>query len=269
MASSTTMPIASTIANSVDRWTVNVSAAMPANAPMMVTGTVVMGTSMARQSCRNTRITISTRIAASNSVFTHFVDGLAHERGGIERNGIGQPGRKSLRGLAHLLGDFAGHVERVRLQRLVDADAGCRLAVEGEDLAIGLRAELYAADVAHVDHLPVLRGLDHDVFELADVVEAAGDVERILEGLRARGRRHAELAGRDLLVLAFESVDDIFGRQREGIELVGVEPDAHRILAGPEDIDLAHARQARELRLQRDGRVIGKEKAVVAIVRRG
>ena len=36
---------------------------------MMVTGTVVMGTSMARQSCRNTTITISTRIAASNRVF--------------------------------------------------------------------------------------------------------------------------------------------------------------------------------------------------------
>jgi hypothetical protein len=33
-----------------------------------VTGTVVMGTSMARQSCRNTTITISTRIAAWNSV---------------------------------------------------------------------------------------------------------------------------------------------------------------------------------------------------------
>ena len=42
---------------------------MAANAPMMVTGTVVMGTSMARQSCKNTTITISTRIAASNSVF--------------------------------------------------------------------------------------------------------------------------------------------------------------------------------------------------------
>ena len=63
------MPIASTIANSVDRLTVNPSAAMPANAPMMVTGTVVMGTSMARQSCRNTTITIRTRIAASNNVF--------------------------------------------------------------------------------------------------------------------------------------------------------------------------------------------------------
>ena len=69
------MPIASTIANSVDRLTVKPSAAIAANAPMMVTGTVVVGTSMARQSCRNTRITISTRIAASNSVFyTSLID---------------------------------------------------------------------------------------------------------------------------------------------------------------------------------------------------
>src|SRR5262249_3353650 len=66
MASSTTMPIASTIANSVDRLIVNPSAAIAANAPMMVTGTVVMGTNMARQSCRNTMITISTRIPAYN-----------------------------------------------------------------------------------------------------------------------------------------------------------------------------------------------------------
>ena len=65
MASSTTMPIASTIANSVDRLMVKPSAAIAAKAPMMVTGTVVAGTSMARQSCRNTRITTSTRKPAS------------------------------------------------------------------------------------------------------------------------------------------------------------------------------------------------------------
>ena len=41
------------------------SAAMAAKAPMMVTGTVVAGTSMARQSCRKTRITIRTRTPAS------------------------------------------------------------------------------------------------------------------------------------------------------------------------------------------------------------
>ena len=68
MASSTTMPIASTIANKVDRLMVNPSAAIAANAPMMVTGTVVAGTSIARQSCRNTRITTSTSRPASISV---------------------------------------------------------------------------------------------------------------------------------------------------------------------------------------------------------
>jgi hypothetical protein len=75
MASSTTMPMASTIANRVEKLTVNPSAAMAAKAPMMVTGTVVAGISIARQSCRNTRTTMSTRIAASYSVlYTSWID---------------------------------------------------------------------------------------------------------------------------------------------------------------------------------------------------
>ena len=68
IASSTTMPIASTMPNKVDRLTVKPSAAMPAKAPMMVTGTVVAGTMVARKFCRNTRITISTRMPAWYSV---------------------------------------------------------------------------------------------------------------------------------------------------------------------------------------------------------
>ena len=69
------MPIASTMANRVERLTVKPSAAMAANAPMMVTGTVVAGTSIAFQSCRKTRMTISTRMPASNSVFhTSLID---------------------------------------------------------------------------------------------------------------------------------------------------------------------------------------------------
>ena len=68
MASSTTMPMASTMAKSVDRLTVKPSAAIAAKAPMIVTGTVVAGTSMARQSWRKTRMTISTRTPASISV---------------------------------------------------------------------------------------------------------------------------------------------------------------------------------------------------------
>src|SRR5262249_16067581 len=167
----------------------------------------------------------------------YLLDGFAHEYGGVEGNAVGQPRRKALHQLVHLLGDLARHVERVRLQRLKDGDAGRRLAVEREDLAIGLRAELHAADVAHVDHLPVRFGLDDDILELADILEAAGDVEGVLKRLRVRRRRHAELAGGDLLVLAFERVDNILGRQRTRVELVGIEPDAHRILAGAEDVD--------------------------------
>lgn len=68
MASSTTMPMASTMANSVERFTLKPIAAMAAKAPMMVTGTVVAGTSMARQSWTKTRMTIRTSTAASNSV---------------------------------------------------------------------------------------------------------------------------------------------------------------------------------------------------------
>ena len=42
---------------------------------MMVTGTVVAGISIARQSCRNTRMTTSTRNAASYSVlYTSWID---------------------------------------------------------------------------------------------------------------------------------------------------------------------------------------------------
>ena len=58
MASSTTMPMASTRAKRVRRLTVKPSAAIAAKAPMIVTGTVVAGTSMARQSCRNTMMTM-------------------------------------------------------------------------------------------------------------------------------------------------------------------------------------------------------------------
>ncbi len=90
IASSTTIPIASTTANSVSRLIEKPIAAIAANAPMIVTGTVVAGTSVARQSCRNTTITINTNIPASNSVrytsdtdsFTNVVvsNGIAYSR---------------------------------------------------------------------------------------------------------------------------------------------------------------------------------------------
>ncbi len=68
MASSTTMPMASTTAKSVSRLMLKPITAIAANAPMIVTGTVVAGTSVARQFCRNTMMTIKTSTPASKSV---------------------------------------------------------------------------------------------------------------------------------------------------------------------------------------------------------
>ena len=65
MASSTTMPIASTSANSVSTLMVNPSSRRPRNVPTTLTGTASIGMSVARQLCRKmntTRVTRSHRL---------------------------------------------------------------------------------------------------------------------------------------------------------------------------------------------------------------
>ncbi len=68
MASSTTMPIASTRPNSVRLLSENPTTAMTANVPTTATGTATSGMSADRQFCRNTRTTAATRMMASRSV---------------------------------------------------------------------------------------------------------------------------------------------------------------------------------------------------------
>ncbi|MNC93502.1 hypothetical protein D3C83_101440 [compost metagenome] len=75
MASSTTMPIASTSANSVRVLMVKPTSHRPAKAPISDTGTAIIGISVARQVCRNRNTTASTSSAASKIVmFTSRID---------------------------------------------------------------------------------------------------------------------------------------------------------------------------------------------------
>src|SRR5215510_2347245 len=70
IASSTTMPIASTRPN-IDRLlSEKPNADMPANVPISDTGTATIGITVVRQSCRNTSVTRNTSANASNSVCT-------------------------------------------------------------------------------------------------------------------------------------------------------------------------------------------------------
>ncbi len=77
MASSTTIPIANTKANKVNKLILYPSNNIAKKVPIIVTGTVVAGTKVARKFCKNTIITINTKIPASNSVlYTSFTEAL-------------------------------------------------------------------------------------------------------------------------------------------------------------------------------------------------
>ena len=68
IASSTTMPVASTIPNSVSVLIENPNSLTNANVPISETGMVMAGMSVLRQFCRNRNITRMTRTMASTSV---------------------------------------------------------------------------------------------------------------------------------------------------------------------------------------------------------
>ena len=70
IASSTTMPMASTRPNSDRLFSEKPRAGMTANVPISDTGTAISGMIEARQFCRNTSTTMTTSRIASNSVWT-------------------------------------------------------------------------------------------------------------------------------------------------------------------------------------------------------
>ena len=75
IASSTTIPIASTKPKSVRLLRLKPIAAMTANVPMIATGTAIKGMTADRQFCKNNRTTTATRITASRRVLnTSMID---------------------------------------------------------------------------------------------------------------------------------------------------------------------------------------------------
>ena len=83
MASSTTMPMASTSPNSEMLLRLKPTAAITANVPTMATGTAIIGISTERQFCRNTSTTSPTRTTASNKRLDHVLHRLADEGRGV------------------------------------------------------------------------------------------------------------------------------------------------------------------------------------------
>jgi hypothetical protein len=81
-------------------------------------------------------------------------------------------------------------------------------------------------------------------------------------------RTLADHAGRDLHVLLADRVHDVAGGQVARSDLLRVEPDAHRVVARTEQLDVAHAGDARQLVLDVQGGVVAQVQVVIAAVRR-
>ena len=86
IASSTTMPIASTRANSVSTLIVKPSSSSPRNVPTTLTGTASIGISVARQLWRKTNTTrVTSSMASTSVVTTSLMDAVTN---GVVSNGI-------------------------------------------------------------------------------------------------------------------------------------------------------------------------------------
>ena len=101
---------------------------------------------------------------------------------------------------------------------------------------VGARAELDARDVLQARDLAAVAGLDDDVLELFLGHEAALRVDEQLKLRGVRRRRAAELARRNLHVLLANRAHDVAGREIQRGDLLGIEPHAHRVLAGAEHL---------------------------------
>ena len=119
MASSTTMPIASTRPKSERLLRQKPNAGHGREGADERTGTAISGMSAARQFCRNTSTTRATRMTASKSVLdTSLIDSRMNGVGVVD-DGVVEALRETLLQLVHLGADRVGRVEGVGAGQLV------------------------------------------------------------------------------------------------------------------------------------------------------
>ncbi len=199
--------------------------------------------------------------------FLDGVDRLLDELGRIVDDGVLDAGRKATRELIHRGDDALGCRQCVRARPLEDPERHRGIAVEIRIARIVLRGELDAGHVAQPHHR--IGGLfHHDVVKFIGVGEAPQRLHRDLKRALLGHRRLIEHAGGNLDVLALQSKDDVGRGQADRLQAVGIDPNAHRIVAAAEDRDRADAVDAGQNIRDRERRVIGNEQGVARLVGR-
>ena len=112
----------------------------------------------------------------------------------------------------------------------LDADPGGRLPVILRIGEVVFGAKRDARNVAQPHLRAVGLDLQQDVLEIGRCMQQRCFGDRRGQTLCRRRRGAAQLAAGDLNVLTLDRARNVHRCQREAIELVRIEPDAHRIL---------------------------------------
>jgi hypothetical protein len=104
--------------------------------------------------------------------------------------------------------------------------------------------------------------------EFLGLAQAAERRHRNLERVTRGNRRLPDNPGGDLDILLTQRLDDVARRDVADREPRGIKPDAHAVLAQPEEVDLTDSFDAPERIAHLDEREVADVELVVALVRR-
>ena len=212
---------------------------MPMKAPITATGMVTAGTMVARAETRKAKITSTTSTTAMPSACITSPDQLVDEHGivgaDLDFHALRQERAQQIDLLAHPVRDG----DRVGLRLADHAEPDQLAAVRADDGLVVLDPALDLGDVGEADRVAV-DPLDHDLAELLDGRQPALGAHREL----ARGR--AQLAGRQLDVVAPQRRLDVVDREIARRHRPAVEPDPDRVAPLAEDLDLGDAFERRQ-----------------------
>ncbi len=198
----------------------------------------------------------------------HLVHRLGHEDGRVIDDDRIEAGRELRLQLLHSPEDGFFHGERVGAGLREDQQRHPLLLIHVGRGPVVRRADFNPADVADAGRPSLRVGLQDDVGELLRRGQATQRLHVELVRGAALHRRLVEHTSRDLDVLRPQGRQHLAGIEAVRRHLVGIQPDPHRIVARPEQLHVAHARQPRQRILHMQGRVVGEVQVVARPVRR-
>ena len=196
----------------------------------------------------------------------HRTDRITHEDRRIVRCRPLHVCREARGQFVHFRAHHVRQIDGVRPRRLEDTNPDRVFIVQLGTQGIAPGAHFNPRHVAQADDRTILRCFQDNIAKLFFGMQAPLGVNGDQEVALFRQRLGAKLTGRDLYVLLLHRRDHVRGGQPARRHFIRVQPDAHRVLAGAENLDLADAGQARQLILHLQRGVVAHIQRVVLTV---